>query len=77
MTTYLCDINIISEVMKPLPNAKVKQWFQNQATIYLSVITVEEIVYGLSWRGATRKLHWFNRFVQMRGIVMPCYTADC
>lgn len=46
----LCDTNIISEFMKPAPNPYVVQWLNEQdpASLYLSVITLAEIRYGLS-----------------------------
>jgi predicted nucleic acid-binding protein len=45
---YLCDTNIISEMMKHTPQLEVEQWFNVQPIIRLSVITVEEICFGLA-----------------------------
>lgn len=44
---YLCDTNIISELMRPQPNPEVKAWLLRQERIALSVISVEELHFGL------------------------------
>lgn len=49
---YLCDTNVVSEAMKRLPDPKVKQWLSDQELVYLSVITVEEIYFGLAYKDA-------------------------
>jgi len=47
---YLVDTNIISELIKPTPNAHVFSWAQtvSNATLYLSVLTVGEIQKGIA-----------------------------
>ncbi len=46
----LLDTNIISETMRPNPNSQVLNWFDQQksADLFISVITVAEIEYGLN-----------------------------
>jgi len=46
----LCDTNIISEFMNPSPNPNVVQWLNQQdpASLYIPVITLAEVCYGLS-----------------------------
>jgi predicted nucleic acid-binding protein len=56
---FLCDTNIISEVMKRSPNPAVRQWIGTQDMIYASVITVEEIYCGLVYKDARRQYEWF------------------
>ena len=46
-TKYLIDTNIISELMRKAPDAKVLQWFETQAQPTLSALSVDEICYGL------------------------------
>lgn len=43
------DTNVISEAMKPEPNAAVRAWLNNQAaeTLYLSSVTLAELLYGI------------------------------
>ena len=67
---FLCDTNIISEVMKPSPHPKVEQWFDAQRSIRLSVVSVEEIYYGLAYKRAERQLQWFEKFLFYRGDVI-------
>ncbi len=44
----LCDTNIISELTRPTPNSRVLAWTQKISLMIISVITLEEITYGLS-----------------------------
>ena len=67
---FLCDTNIISEVMKSSPHPKVEQWFDAQRSIRLSVVSVEEIYYGLAYKRAERQLQWFEKFLFYRGDVI-------
>lgn len=45
----LIDTNIVSEMMKSAPDAKVIQWIDQQDTLqlYIATITIAEIAYGL------------------------------
>ena len=44
----LLDTNVVSEAMKPEPNAAVRDWLDEQAaeTLYLSSVTVAELMFG-------------------------------
>lgn len=46
----LIDTNIISEMMKPLPNSLVLDWIKHQEilNLFISTITIAEISYGLN-----------------------------
>ena len=46
----LLDTNIVSEMMKPLPNPYVVKWLDQQDAVHLfvSTITMAEICYGIS-----------------------------
>ncbi|WP_414526703.1 PIN domain-containing protein [Nodularia chucula] len=46
--SFLCDTNIISELVRPQPNPGVLIWVKNLSDINISVITIEEIFYGLT-----------------------------
>ncbi len=72
---YLCDTNIISEVMKRQPHPVVETWVNQQALVRLSVITVEEIWWGLTYKDAHKQSAWFERFVELRCNVLPVTTA--
>ena len=43
------DTNVVSEAMKPVPDSKVRSWLNEQAaeTLYLSSVTVAELLFGI------------------------------
>lgn len=45
----LLDTNVISEAMKPAPDDTVRVWLDEQAaeTLYLSSVTIAELLYGI------------------------------
>ncbi|OYW51885.1 MAG: VapC toxin family PIN domain ribonuclease [Azorhizobium sp. 32-67-21] len=45
----LLDTNVISEAMKPSPDDTVRAWLDEQAaeTLYLSSVTIAELLYGI------------------------------
>ena len=45
----LLDTNVISEAMKPAPDDTVQAWLDEQAaeTLYLSSVTIAELLYGI------------------------------
>ena len=49
MTNWLLDTNVISELRRPKPEAKVVAFFENQPleAIFLSVVTLAEIRFGI------------------------------
>ena len=63
---YLCDTNIISELACPVPNDGVVTWAETVVAIHLSVITVEEIYFGLAWKPRPRIRAWFETFLDTR-----------
>ena len=44
------DTNVVSEAMKPEPNAVVRAWLNDQAveTLYLSTVTLAELLFGVA-----------------------------
>jgi predicted nucleic acid-binding protein len=46
--TFLCDTNVISELARSQPNPGVWTWIATVSSIALSVISLEEILYGLT-----------------------------
>ena len=67
--TYLCDTNIISELAKPQPNSGVVVWSSGILSVTLSVITLEEISYGLSAKPNVRIQAWFENFLGLCQII--------
>jgi len=72
---YLCDTNVISEAMKRQPDLKVKQWLGARELVYASVITVEEIYFGLAYKEAPKQREWFEKFLRLGSEVLPITLA--
>jgi len=72
---HLVDTNVVSEFMRPQPAPAVLRWAGHLSRFAMSVITVEEIRYGLSVRPSARLERWFEAFVQDYCDVMPITVA--
>jgi hypothetical protein len=63
---YLIDTNIISETIKPQPNANVAYWLGTipQEKLYLSVLTIGELHKGIVKLGDSKRknqlIHWLE-----------------
>lgn len=68
---FLCDINIISELARPQPNPGVLAWSTTVSSISLSVITIEETLYGLTSKPNARIQAWFQRFLVTHCRILP------
>jgi predicted nucleic acid-binding protein len=64
---YLIDTNIVSELMRPLPDAAVLRWIDRSAQftqqLALSVVTVDEIIFGLARKPRKAGSAFFDDFV--------------
>ena len=84
---YLLDTNVVSEWVKPRPNANVIAWLAaaNEDEIFLSVCTFAELRFGVAWmpNGKTRdRLDvWLRSDLPARfeGRIVPvdAAVADC
>jgi predicted nucleic acid-binding protein len=52
---HLVDTNVLSELARPRPVTNVVRWFANQEQIAISVITVEELAYGVARAPVARR----------------------
>ena len=66
----LCDTNVLGELSRPRPNPGVVEWAGSVSVILLSVVTVEEVIYGLSWKPRPKTLAWFERFLEEQCVVL-------
>jgi predicted nucleic acid-binding protein len=73
--TFLLDTNIISELTRPQPNQNVINWSAQLSEITISVITVEEIYYGLAWKPNSRIQVWFDTFLDSKCLILPVTPA--
>jgi toxin FitB len=73
--TFLCDTNIISELTRPHPNVGVIAWASQVTQLRLSVISVEEIAFGLAAKPNVRIQKWFESFLELSCEVVPINKA--
>jgi hypothetical protein len=57
------DTNVVSEAMKPEPDACVRAWLNNQAaeTLYLSSVTLAELLFGIRALPAGNRKNMLDR----------------
>lgn len=72
------DTDVISEMMQPQPNPDVRAWLNHQLleTLYLSSITLAELLFGVGTLPAGRRKQLLgqavdNLEVQFKGRVLP------
>ena len=59
----LVDTNVLAELCRRRPAAAVVRWAAGVVSpVAVSVVTVEEIRFGLSWKPNARLEAWFDRF---------------
>lgn len=71
MKSYLCDTNIISELMRRRPHPEVRKWSREIAELSISVITVDEISFGLHRQKLADRIHWLEEFIEDECNVIP------
>lgn len=74
MTGYLVDTNVLSELPKPKPEAAVLRWLDGQLEIAISVITLEELTFGVERaRGNSRDRlrSWLQALIEAHPRVLP------
>ena len=65
----LLDSNILSEVLKPQPDAGVSAWFPAQTVLGISVVSLDEVLFGLHRKRMTVALARFERLLALAEIV--------
>ena len=71
MKQWLIDTNIVSEIMRRKPDTNVQAWCISKDTFRISVITIDEIIYGLERQSLDSKIKWFQEFVSTKCTVHP------
>ena len=71
----LVDTNVISELMRAKPATPVLAWAERQEGFSLSVISLEEVLFGLRARPSPRLSKWFDEFVAVHCEVLPVSVA--
>lgn len=60
------DTNVVSEAMKPAPMPAVRAWLDNQAadTLYLTTVTVAELLFGIAAIPAGKRKNMLTETVE-------------
>ncbi|MCA9570638.1 MAG: type II toxin-antitoxin system VapC family toxin [Myxococcales bacterium] len=67
----LVDTNVLAELVRPDPDPGVTRWVREQRGLFVSVVTVEEIAYGLAWRPKPRIATVLTRLLKDHCTVLP------
>jgi predicted nucleic acid-binding protein len=65
------DTNIVSDLLRPRPNAGVLQWATEHRELAVSAISVDESMYGLIRGGNRALLAAYEEFLRTRCTVLP------
>jgi len=74
-TSFLCDTNLLSELVRKRPDLGVDHWARSMKRVAISSITVEEIFFGLAWKPNPRVRTWFEGLLEDYCQVLPV-TAE-
>ena len=66
---YLLDTNIISELARPKPDPGVCACVNDLNRIAISVISLDEIYFGLAWRPNPRIHAWMEAYFQAQDVL--------
>jgi toxin FitB len=61
--SVIIDTNVVSELVRPQPDPRVVHWMSGFTTAILSVVTVEEVFFGLAAKPNPRIERWFTSFL--------------
>ncbi|MGB5341915.1 MAG: type II toxin-antitoxin system VapC family toxin [Thermoanaerobaculia bacterium] len=68
----LVDTNVLSELVLPSPDPGVLRWARGASLpLSLSVVTLEEVSYGLAWRPNPEIHAWFEAFLSESCTILP------
>lgn len=73
--SYLADTNVVGDLTRPRPNPGVLTWAGQIRSVSLSVVSLEEIRFGLAWKPNPTVVEWFDRFLTEHCEILPV-TAE-
>ncbi len=79
----IVDTNVVSDLLRPRPNAGVLQWAIKTRQLAVSAISVDESIYGLVRGGNRALLEAYEELLRTRCIVLPvteeiaCRAGNC
>jgi predicted nucleic acid-binding protein len=74
----LVDTNVLSELPRPRPNPAVLRWFAGQSSLRISVVTVEELTFGIARAtpaARARLGRWLDALLAAKPIVLDVTPA--
>lgn len=69
--SFLVDTNVLSELARRQPDPGVWVWASRLERMAISVITLEELEFGLAWKPRPAVARWMERFVESSCEVLP------
>lgn len=72
---FLIDTNIVSEFMRREPSPDVIAWADTEAGFKISVVTYEELIFGLTRKSLHIKRLWLDEFLTGHCEVTPITPA--
>jgi predicted nucleic acid-binding protein len=63
--SVLVDTNVLCELARPAPSARVASWAEGLEAFIISVVTLDELLFGLTARPNSRVQRWFESFVDV------------
>lgn len=73
--SFLVDTNVLREFSRAIPDPGVISWARGVDRIAVSVVTVEEVHFGLSSKSIPWVEQWFERFLGRQCRVIPVTEA--
>ncbi|HEY2294799.1 MAG TPA: type II toxin-antitoxin system VapC family toxin [Thermoanaerobaculia bacterium] len=70
-TSFLIDTNVLSEFVRKRPDPGVLQWAREVRRVAVSVATLEEVYFGLSWKPNPRVRLWLEGFLDTNCEILP------
>ncbi|HVG09175.1 MAG TPA: PIN domain-containing protein [Thermoanaerobaculia bacterium] len=70
-TKFLVDTNVLSELVRKRPDPGVLIWAQEVRRVAISIASIEEVYFGLSWKPNPRIQLWFEGFLETNCEALP------
>jgi toxin FitB len=61
--TVLIDTNVLSELARARPDPAVSRWVGTLEVLHVSVVTLDEVLFGLTIKRNARVQRWFDAFL--------------
>lgn len=73
--SFLVDTNVVSELVRPRPNPGVLAWAGALDVLTVSVVTIDEIFYGLALRRNAKVQRWLEQFLESKCRILEVTAA--